>query len=94
MGCKMVDTEYKQISFYNYTTFNCTAQTLLNNIWYDHSYRVTQMLWKSTTSIGMGIGAFYVGTSSQSVYLFSRTWYYPAGNIPNQFGNNVFPPNS
>jgi len=92
MGYKMVDKEYAGISFFNYTTYNATAFYNVDGIWFPHSYHATQIIWKSTTSIGMGVGAYSMGTPVQSVQLFSRTWYYPAGNVPNQYANNVFPP--
>jgi hypothetical protein len=85
----LVDDAYSSIRGYNYTTFKSGGAHLINGQWYDSAFQATQMIWKSTTSMGIGVGAFsYVASGA---YLLIRVWYFPTGNVPNQYATNVLP---
>jgi hypothetical protein len=87
-GKTIVDERYKSIipQFYNYTELNTTNT-------YENTLSVTQMLWKSTTSIGIGILNQVLSWGNDGgFHFFVKCWYNPAGNINGQYKNNVFPP--
>lgn len=57
----------------------------------EYTSSITQMLWKSTTSIGIGI-LNQVNAYGTDFHFFVKCWYSPAGNVYGQYKNNVFPP--
>uniref|UniRef100_A0A0N5BSJ3 SCP domain-containing protein n=1 Tax=Strongyloides papillosus TaxID=174720 RepID=A0A0N5BSJ3_STREA len=76
---------YSEIMYYNYNSFNPQ-----NHHRYGH---FTQMIWKSTTEIGVGVGLtrknIRRGLSKTSIYIVVR--YNPEGNIlsEDEFKKNV-----
>jgi hypothetical protein len=89
MGINQIDQSYKELSYYK-TDYTFAVTT---NGYPSFPWNVAQLLWKSSTSIGIGIGGYFQSTSTNNmVSVFSRNWFNPAGNVPYQYANNVFSP--
>lgn len=78
-GEQLVKEWYKEIDNYNYG----------NPGWSKGAYRVSQVLWKSTTEIGVGVARI---RGQNRAYVVVN--YRPAGNnnMPGEFERNVLPP--
>ena len=69
-----IDLWYSENVLYNYSRPGFSGTT----------GHFTQLMWKSTTSIGLG-------SSVQNGVNYVVMWFYPAGNVLGQFEQNVFP---
>ncbi|KAG8194186.1 hypothetical protein JTE90_002390 [Oedothorax gibbosus] len=79
-GEQIVKEWYKEINNYNYSKPG----------WKRGAYRFSQLLWKSTTEIGVGV-AKIPGQKNKAYVVVN---YRPAGNnnMPGEFERNVLPP--
>lgn len=78
-GEQIVKEWYKEINNYNYSKPG----------WKRGAYRFSQLLWKSTTEIGVGVAKI---PGQNKAYVVVN--YRPAGNnnMPGEFERNVLPP--
>ncbi|XP_054712787.1 Golgi-associated plant pathogenesis-related protein 1-like isoform X2 [Uloborus diversus] len=78
-GEQIVKEWYKEINNYNYNKPG----------WKRGAYRFSQLLWKSTTEIGIGVARI---PGLKKAYVVVN--YRPAGNnnMPGEFERNVLPP--
>ncbi|GBM82763.1 Golgi-associated plant pathogenesis-related protein 1 [Araneus ventricosus] len=78
-GEQIVKEWYKEINNYNYNKPG----------WKRGAYHVSQLLWKSTTEIGVGVAKI---PGQNKAYVVVN--YRPAGNnnMPGEFERNVLPP--
>jgi len=78
-GEQIVKEWYKEINNYNYNKPG----------WKRGAYRFSQLLWKSTTEIGVGVAKI---PGQNKAYVVVN--YRPAGNnnMPGEFERNVLPP--
>ena len=72
---RAVDAWASQAAAYNFSAGRFTITT----------GHFTQLVWKSTTSIGFG-------WSDNGGYSFAVMWFYPPGNVLDQFAENVIAP--
>lgn len=73
---------YEQISNYNFAT-----GASRNSLPVD---QFTQSVWKATGRVGYGMGINKKCPNGYTHYIVAR--YFPAGNIPNSYLENVQPP--
>ena len=59
-------------------------QYLTSRKYKDQTKHFTQMIWKETQSVGFGF------SSSSNGKNYFVTFYFPAGNIFNEFDKNIF----
>ena len=79
MGNQSVAAWYKEIAYYNYSNPGFDSKT----------GHYTQVVWKSSTMLGMGLGWSILNGYN---YYYVVGQYSPAGNYLGQFATNVFPP--
>jgi len=74
----MVDDAYSYLNYYNFS-YNSPIGS-----YYEAP---TQMIWKSSSFIGIGVSAI------NGIYIrfFTRIWFFSPGNIAGEYLNNVFP---
>nr|VFU02981.1 mRNA [Oulactis sp. MM-2018] len=79
-SCKdAVEAWYSEIAYYDYNNPGFASNT----------GHFTQVVWKATTHVGVGIAAVTSGGFT-STYVVAR--YTPAGNLQGAFAANVLPP--